>query len=97
LKDKKDSGQEISNEAVGDEELSGLSEEGSVYDSEEDKMALKVAKKKRKAVAQMESSSSKKNERPKQIGLSVRSRLLILGGLIQCLASQCPGTLIASI
>ena len=39
--------EDISNEA---EVLSGLSEEGSVYDSEEDRKALKEAKKKRKAV-----------------------------------------------
>ena len=43
-----------------EEELSGLSSEGSIYDSEDDKKALKEAKKKWKAVAQMESSSSKK-------------------------------------
>jgi hypothetical protein len=59
LKEKKDSGQELFDEAVVEEEMSGLSEEGSVYDSEEDKKALKEAKKKRKAVAQLESSSSK--------------------------------------
>ena len=42
--------EDISNEA---EVLSGLSEEGSVYDSEEDRKALKEAKKKRKAVVAM--------------------------------------------
>ena len=59
-KEKKDSGQEVLDGAVIEEELSGLSEEGSIYDSEDDKKALKEAKKKRKAVAQTESSSSKK-------------------------------------
>ena len=39
--------EDISNEA---EVLSGLSEEGSVYDSEEDRKALKEAKRKRKAL-----------------------------------------------
>ncbi len=65
LKDKKDTGQEIFDEAVVEEELSGLSEEGSEYDSEEDKRALKEAKKKRKAVAQMGSSSPKKKRTSK--------------------------------
>ena len=46
LRQKKDDGQEISPEAEGDVELSGLSKEGSVYDSEEDKKALKEAKRK---------------------------------------------------
>ncbi len=36
LRQKKDNGQDVSPEAEGDVELSGLSEEGSVYDSEED-------------------------------------------------------------
>ncbi len=66
LKEKKDSGEELLDEAVVEEELSGLSEEGSVYDGEEDKKALKEAQKKRKAVAQMESSSSKKKRTSKK-------------------------------
>jgi hypothetical protein len=45
LKHKKDLGEEVHNEA---EVLSGLSEEGSAYDSEEDRRALKDARKKRK-------------------------------------------------
>jgi hypothetical protein len=53
LRQKKDDGQDISPEAEGDDvELSGLSEEGSVYDSEEDKKALKEAKRKRQSSAQ---------------------------------------------
>jgi hypothetical protein len=60
LKDKKDAGEDLTNEAEGNEVLSGLSEEGSVYDSEEDKKALKEARKKRKAVAQVEKPCSKK-------------------------------------
>ncbi len=79
-----------------EEDLSGLSEEGSEYDSEDDKRALKEAKKKRKAVAQMESSISKKNERPKKNGLSVRSWWLTLEGPILRLVNQCPGTFICS-
>jgi hypothetical protein len=94
LKHKKDRGEEISNDA---EVLSGLSEEGSVYDSEEDNKALKEAKRKRKAVAQMESSEKKKKERPEKNGLSVRNRWLTLGGPIQCLANQCPGTFNCSV
>ncbi len=66
LKQKKDTGQEVFNEAVVEEDLSGLSEEGSEYDSEDDKRALKEAKKKRKAVAQMESSVSKKKRTSKK-------------------------------
>ncbi len=38
-------------------ELSGLSEEDSVYDSEEDKKALKEAKRKRQSSAQKEKDS----------------------------------------
>ncbi len=42
------------------EVLSGLSEEGSVYDSEEDRKALKEAKKKRKSVVASTKSGLKK-------------------------------------
>jgi hypothetical protein len=57
LKHKKDKGEEVQNEA---EVLSGLSEEGSVYDSEEDIKALKEARKKRKAVVASAKNGSKK-------------------------------------
>jgi phosphoenolpyruvate-protein kinase (PTS system EI component) len=66
LRQKKDDGQDISPEAEGDDvELSGLSEEGSVYDSEEDKKALKEAKRKRQSSAQKEKDSSKKKRTTK--------------------------------
>jgi hypothetical protein len=45
------------------EVLSGLSEEGSVYDSEEDRKTLKEAKKRRKAEAAIEKSGSKKQRK----------------------------------
>jgi hypothetical protein len=53
-------------------QLSGLSEEGSVYDSEEDKKALKEAKRKRQSYAQKEKDSSKKkkNYKTKKSGVS---------------------------
>jgi hypothetical protein len=47
---------------VVEEDLSRLSEEGSEYDSEDDKKALKEAKKKWKVVAQMEESSVSKTK-----------------------------------
>ncbi len=40
LKHKKDGGEDITNETEGSDDLSGLSEEGSVYDSEEDRKTL---------------------------------------------------------
>ena len=52
LRLRKDAGEDITNESDRQEEISGLSEEGSVYDSEEDRKALKQAQKKRKAVIQ---------------------------------------------
>jgi hypothetical protein len=52
LKDRKDAGEDIAIEAEGCDDLSGLSEEGSVYDNEEDRKALKEAKKKRKALVE---------------------------------------------
>ena len=57
LKQKKENGEEVHNEA---EVLSGLSEEGSVYDSEEDRKALKEAKRKRKSVVASTKSGLKK-------------------------------------
>jgi hypothetical protein len=51
--------EDISNEA---EVLSGLSEEGSVYDSEEDRKALKQAQKKRKAVIRQDKVVSQKKK-----------------------------------
>ena len=56
LKHKKDKGEEVQDET---EVLSGLSEEGSAYDSEEDRKALKEATKKRKAVVASAKTSSK--------------------------------------
>ncbi len=91
LKQKKDNGQDVTNEAEGDEELSGLSEEGSVYDSEDDKKALKDAKRKRKCIAQREKNCSKQKRTSKNNGWSVLNRWKILAVLNLCLASQCQG------
>ncbi len=82
LKQRKDRGEDISNEA---DVLSGLSDEGSVYDSEEDRKALKESKKKRKAVvAQAASGFITKKKRP-QNGLSVPSLSLMMEDLRHCL------------
>jgi hypothetical protein len=62
LKHRKDRGEEVQNEA---EVLSGLSEEGSVYDSEDDRKALKEAKKKRKAVVQQGKAVAQKKKKKK--------------------------------
>ncbi len=97
LKEKKDSGQEIFDEAVVEEDLSGLSEEGSVYDSEEDKRALKEAKKKRKAVDCPNGMSPllrKKTNVHNKMGCLSGVCSSYLGALIQCLASQCQGTIL---
>jgi hypothetical protein len=57
LKLKKDRGEEVHNEA---EVLSGLSEEGSEYDSEDDRKTLKEARKRRQVEAARAKSGSKK-------------------------------------
>ncbi len=72
---------DITNEADRQDELSGLSEEGSVYDSEEDRKALKQAQKKRKAVVELEKAVAQKQ---KKRGLCAPNRLLALVGRIQC-------------
>jgi hypothetical protein len=63
LRKKKEDGKVLSPEAEEDLELSGLSEEGSVYDSEEDKKALKEAKRKRQCSAQKTKTDSSKKKR----------------------------------
>ncbi len=76
LRDRKDAGEDITNEAVRQDDLSGLSDEGSVYDSEDDRKALKQAQKKRKAVTQQEKAV---DTQPKQKhGQCAPNRLLIL-------------------
>jgi hypothetical protein len=62
-----------------------------VYDSEDDRKAIKQAQKKRKAAIQQEKAVAQKKKRKK--GLCAPNRLLALVGRIQCLASPCPGTL----
>jgi hypothetical protein len=54
LRKKKQKGEDVTEDISNEAEfLCGLSEEGSVYDSEEDRKALKEAKKKRKATVAM--------------------------------------------
>ncbi len=80
LKDKKEAVEDITNEAESNEVLSGLSEEGSVYDSEEDKKALKEAKRKRKTVAQVEKPCSKKKRTPKRKRAVCHESVAHIGG-----------------
>ena len=97
LEKKKDAGVELTNEVDSNDVLSGLSEEGSVYDSGEDRKALKEAKKKRKGRVDTNKARQKKREQQKRNGLSVLSPLQILGVRIQCWASPCQGSSIACV
>ena len=70
--------------------MSGLSGEGSIYDSEEDRKALKVARKKRKAEVTIAKAGSKK-QRSNVKKWTVCPESVALADLIQCLGSLCQG------
>jgi hypothetical protein len=80
LRKKKDNGQDISLEAEGEVELSGLSDDGSVYDSEEDKKALKEAKKKRHRSSEKEKGCSKKKRTTKKKWVVCPESVANIGG-----------------
>ncbi len=82
LKQKKDRGDEL------EIDEGSVSDEGSVYDSEEDRRALKEAKRKRKAVDQKDI----RRRAPKKNGQCVPSRWRILAAQTQCWGSPCLGT-----
>ncbi len=71
LKEKKDAGEELTNEDESNDVLSGLSEEGSEYDSEEDRKALKEAKKKRKPLVDIDKKAGPKKKRNPKIKWTV--------------------------
>ena len=80
LKEKKDAGEELTNEDDSNDVLSGLSEEGSEYDSEEDRKALKEGKEKRKGLVDINKARQKKTRTPQKNGQYVLSPWQIFGG-----------------
>ncbi len=65
LKHKKDKGEDLSIEAECVNDLSGLSEEGSVYDSEEDKQEARRNKKRKAEEAKAAKASTQKKRKKK--------------------------------
>ena len=88
LRQKKDDGLEISPEAGGDAELSGLSEEGSVYDSEDDNKAMKESKRKRKISTQKGKDSHKKKRTSKTKWAVCPESAANIGGLASMLGKS---------
>ncbi len=80
MRQKKEDGQEVLPEAEEAVEPSGLSEEGSVYDSEEDKKAIKDTKRKRQNSAQKTKDSSKKKRTTKKKRVVCPESVAIIGG-----------------